>query len=973
MRPVNQVIRQRRKRHQASRRNPLPILSWLTATVVSLLFTAAVFASGWFLVRIMSNLPPIEKIEQLLNSENGDLKVPTRIFDREGKTVLANLENPAIERVWIEIADPNHSTATLSPDSPLARAIIGALEPTYNQPSGLSLQDFIRPKLDSIAQRLAYELLLWHEADGWQKTIRAKILGEQIVQRYGKFRTLIWYLNSAKFGPLVYGAETASRLYFSKPADQLDILEAAALVSVLESPSIHPLNAPEVVRKRTGDVLVRLLQTGWIKPDEISIANLDNLKFPPTAVNLQINQPTYVNLILQQLGEWYPVEVLERGGWEIITTIDQDLQHNLECTLQIQLDRLNRQVDLTTPPPTDCPAAFLLPGVASSTDESLFPLQSQAVILDLSSNQILAVVGLTQKGEEEQPFEYTSLEKHTAGTILTPFVYLAAFARGIQPASLQWDIPLNSEQTLSNLDGKYHGPIRARLALANDYLVPAYTLYNQIGAETVLNVTRQLGLSLGGFQGSTSRAISSEEFFFSSTVSILEIAKAYQVFANQGWLVGIMSPKASDLTSPPIYPFLIQRVTERNGRVLFDINNDQSTLQKRSVISPELAYLITHVLSDEAARWHTFGHPNPFEIGRRSAAKLGRTLHSNEYWAVGYTPQRLVAVWLGNDRNPNAGLKPSSVMNLWHALMQYSSQTLPALEWQAPTNLLTISVCDPSGMLPDQDCPSMVNEIFISGFEPRQTDQLFETYIINEQSGRLATVFTPLELVKEQRYMIIPPEAQAWALSEGIPLPPKEYDTIQLPSKPSENAQITSPQMFSYVRGTVEILGSASGEAFQYYRLQVGEGLFPRRWIQLGTDNPTPVKNGKLGGWDTQGTNGLFTLQLQVIGKENRVETAIVQLTVDNTPPSISITFPKTGRSYSIKEFPSLTFQIQAADDLGIKQVELYLDGKKIQTLTQPPFVFPWQTSVGSHQLSVLIYDLAGNHAQAEANFTITP
>lgn len=288
-----------------------------------------------------------------------------------------------------------------------------------------------------------------------------------------------------------------------------------------------------------------------------------------------------------------------------------------------------------------------------------------------------------------------------------------------------------------------------------------------------------------------------------------------------------------------------------------------------------------------------------------------------------------------------------------------------------PPTLLRRNVCDPSGMLPDADCPSIVNEIFISGFEPRQTDQLFQTYLVNEQTGRLATVFTPLELVKEQRYMVIPAEAHQWALAEGIPLPPKEYDRIQSPSLSSQNARITSPQMFSYVRSIVPIVGSASGENFQYYRLQVGEGLFPRRWIQIGSDQPNPVKEGKLGDWDSQGLNGLYTLQLQVVGKENRVETALLQLTVDNTPPTLSITFPESEKTYSIKEFTTLTFQIQAADNLDIQRVELYLDGDIIHTFTQPPYAFPWQSRVGFHRLVAIGYDLAGNSSQAELIFKI--
>lgn len=972
MRTVSQIIRQRRKREEVQRRNPLPLLGWLLATLTSILVTFSIFGFGWIASDLLRDLPPPEKIEQLLDNQTGSLKTPTRLLDREGKTVIASLENPAIGRIWLRRPDSPDTLPTLDLDSPLARAVIATFEPDFNQNSGFNWRDFTTPQLNTVAQRLAYDLLLWDEADGWRKTMRAKILGEQLNQQYGKLQTLLWFLNSAKFGPLVYGAETSARLYFNKSATELNILESAALVSILESPSIHPFNAPEVVRKRTGDILVRILKSNWIKADEISLANLENLKFSSSSVNLNLNQPTYVELILQQLAEHYPIEVIERGGWEIVTTIDTELQHNLECTLKIQMSRLTGKDETSTAPTPDCPAALLLPGVPSAAQTSATPLQAQGIILDPSTSQVLAIASIAQSTGEPWLYRYHPLGKHTAGTILTPLVYLAAFSRGIQPATLQWDIPPASDEVLANLDGKFHGPIRARIALANDYFAPALALFKQIGAETVLNVVEQLGITPELPDGASAFNLTPQQFFFSSKVSLLQIAQAYQVLANQGVLSGWVQRQSSPHEAGQVVPLLILKVSERDGLTSLELNSHPNIIHKKPVISPELAYLLTNVLADEAARWQTFGHPNPFEIGRPSTAKLGRTLTQNQFWAMGYTPQRLIAVWLGNEQSQNRSLKPSAVMNLWHALMQYSSRGLAATDWVAPPKLVRLNVCDPSGMLPDEDCPSIVNEIFIAGFEPRQTDHLFQTFLINEQTGRLATVFTPLELVKEQRFLTIPSEAQEWALAEGIPLPPKEYDRIEAPLPPSDKAQILSPQMFAYVRGRVEIIGTAAGEDFQYYRIQVGEGLFPRRWIQIGTDSSTPVKEGKLGIWDTQGFSGLYTLQLQVVGKENRVKTAILQLIVDNTPPTLSIIFPQTGSTYSIKEYPTMTFQIQGADNLGIQRVEVTLDGEKLHIFTQPPYAFPWRTTPGAHRLSVVIYDLAGNRSQAEALFTLT-
>ncbi|MGB9592291.1 MAG: Ig-like domain-containing protein, partial [Candidatus Kryptoniota bacterium] len=357
-----------------------------------------------------------------------------------------------------------------------------------------------------------------------------------------------------------------------------------------------------------------------------------------------------------------------------------------------------------------------------------------------------------------------------------------------------------------------------------------------------------------------------------------------------------------------------------------------------------------------------FKHPNFFEIGRTAAAKLGRTIAQDQYWAIGYTPQRLVGVWLGKMEATSSQpeLAPAS-MAMWYAMTQYSSQSLPAQSWETPPAIQKITVCDPSGLLPDEDCPATVNEVFLAGFEPHQSDNLFQTLPINEQTGRLATVFTPFELVKEKTFMIIPPQALAWAKSAHIAIPPTEYDVIQTTANLSSCARITSPAMFAFVHGKVKVIGSTACTGFHFYRLQLGKGLFPRKWLQIGTDVTQTVKQGELGEWDTSGLEGLYTLQLQVVGEENQVQTSLIQITVDNTPPTISIMYPTNGELISASEFPSITFQFQTYDDIAIKQVEIYLDGKNIYNLVQPPFAVPWQPNPGKHHLKVIAFDQAGN------------
>jgi hypothetical protein len=154
-------------------------------------------------------------------------------------------------------------------------------------------------------------------------------------------------------------------------------------------------------------------------------------------------------------------------------------------------------------------------------------------------------------------------------------------------------------------------------------------------------------------------------------------------------------------------------------------------------------------------------------------------------------------------------------------------------------------------------------------------DNLYAVYPVNRETGFLATVFTPLELVDPRTYMLIPDAARSWAASAGLPVPPGAYDTIQY-TPPAGEVSIRSPEMFSAVRGKVTVTGSASGEGFLLYRLQYGAGLNPKAWFQIGEDVTTPVTAGKLGEWDTTGLEGVYVLQLQVIYLDQTLKTASV-------------------------------------------------------------------------------------------------
>jgi hypothetical protein len=220
--------------------------------------------------------------------------------------------------------------------------------------------------------------------------------------------------------------------------------------------------------------------------------------------------------------------------------------------------------------------------------------------------------------------------------------------------------------------------------------------------------------------------------------------------------------------------------------------------------------------------------------------------------------------------------------------------------------------------------------------------------------------------VEERVFLVVPPEARTWAQAAGKATAPEVYDVIQPPS-PSPDVHITSPAMFGYLRGQVEIRGSAAGSGFVSYSLQAGEGLNPQSWIEIGQESHTSVQDGRLGLWDTSKLDGLYALRLVVVRSDNRVENDILQVTVDNTPPEARVEYPLNGQEFALSAGggQQITFQANASDGVGLIRLEWVLDGKVLGENRAEPFSLTWTAQAGEHKLFVRAQDLAGNQAES--------
>jgi len=791
---------------------------------VVILFTALAYAD------LTRDLPNVELLPALLYPPDGTLLQPTRVYDRTGQNLLFTFAPTELPRRYLSL---NSQVPQHLPDF-LAKATVAVSDPSFYSNGGYSLSGWQNPENHpTIAEKLVSDLLLYKEPPSLRRALRERILAAQITAKYGRTQILEWYLNSADYGHYAFGVDAAAQLYFGKSASELTSAESAILAATSQSPSLNPFDAKDVALQRGHDA-IQLMQTlHLISAPDAAAASSQTIALASAPASKTLMAPAFINLALDQLDKQFTRERIERGGLKVITTLDYDLQQQAACTSLVYVDRLEG----ITAPPTSCDTARLLPPLSSS--DLISEPSTSALILDPQSGQILAAVGETLKGEET-----AFLAAHDPGSLLAPFVYLTAFARGLSPASLVWDIP--SSNNVQNLDGQFHGPMRIRIAIANDYLAPAANIANQMGSESIARTESSFGLSNGN-------------------ATLLDIASAYSAFAAQGALYGQPGPSA------------VLRLEGLDHALWLDWSNPQA----QPIVTPQLAYLMNNVLSDEPARWPSLGHPNPLEIGRPAGVKLGQTNNGLDVWTVGYTPSRLIVVWTGTHASNAPRLSPQLSDGLWSALMQFASQSLPATGWSVPAGVITMNVCDPSGLLPTSDCPSIVSEVFLNGNEPVQADNLYHAYEINRETGYLATVFTPPQLVEQKVYMTIPPEAQAWAKSANIPAAPTSYDAIQ-PAQINPDVHITAPVMFADVNGQVQIKGTASGANFDHYRVQIGKGLNPQEWIQVGSDSTSPVTEDVLATWDTTGLDGLYAVQLQVVRTDQQVDTAIIQVNVKN-------------------------------------------------------------------------------------------
>lgn len=657
----------------------------------------------------------------------------TKIYDRYG-------------RLLYEIIDPHAGKHTPLPldEIPLClrQATIATEDANFYTNPGVDFRAILRALVinlrggevisggSTITQQLARNLLLSPE-ERVQRTLtrklRESILAWRLARAYSKDEILALYLNETYYGNVAYGVEAAAQAYFGKSAGELDLAECALLAGLPQSPATYnPLENPQAARKRQAVVLELMVKNGYISQEEARLAEEEQLHF--AAVPFPICAPHFVMYVWGLLEKRFGLEELYRGGLEVHTTLDLDMQETAQSIARRRLAILADRPRRDLPDPNLHNAAL--------------------VALDPETGEILALLGSPDYFEPEIDGAVNcALAPRQPGSSIKPITYAAAFARDYTPATMILDVRTafttkeGEPYVPLNYDLTFHGPVLAREALASSYNLPAVKVLDDVGLDNVTALARSLGITTFD---------DSERFGLALTlgggeVRLLELTAAYAAFASGGHKVETAA---------------ILRIEDSQGRILYE----RRPRWGERVLDERIAYLITDILSDDQARMSAFGEGSVLKLSRPAAVKTGTTTDWRDNWTIGYTPDFVVGVWAGNaDNSPMRHVSGvTGAAPIWHDFMEEVLEARPVEEFVEPAGLARVEVCALSGQLPNPYCPHRRTELFMAGTEPKETCQMHRLFQLDAATGQLASSDTPPERIVERVYTVLPAEAVEW-------------------------------------------------------------------------------------------------------------------------------------------------------------------------------------------------------------------
>ncbi|MDP3987922.1 MAG: PBP1A family penicillin-binding protein [Candidatus Levybacteria bacterium] len=488
----------------------------------------------------------------------------------------------------------------------------------------------------TITQQLIKSALLTPQTS-IERKVKEIILAFWTERIYTKDKILEMYFNQVPYGGTAWGVEAASEVYFGKKVKDLDLAQSAFLAGIPRAPSIYsPYGAyPNLWKKRQKEVIGRMIDLGYITKDQGQKALAEELSFKNPRI--PIHAPHFVMYVKDFLTNKYGITTVERGGLNVVTSLDLKIQDNAQ---KVVTEEIQNDIYLN--------------------------LTNGAVLVTNPANgDILAMIGSKDYNDPNGGNFNVTTGFRQPGSSIKVVTYSAALSNGFTAATILDDSPVSYSSPGSptyspvNYDGKFHGRVPLRIALANSFNIPAVKTLNQIGIPTMVNYGQKMGIKTWGDPKNYGLSLT----LGGGEVTMVDMATVYGVLANQGVRV-------------ELNPVL--KISDSNGNVLEEKNQkspiEQLLNQGTRVLDSGVTFILAGILSDNPARAMEFGTNSPLNIpGHTVSVKTGTSDNKRDNWTIGYTKNYVVTVWVGNnDNSPMSQSLASGITGaapIWNRIM----------------------------------------------------------------------------------------------------------------------------------------------------------------------------------------------------------------------------------------------------------------------------------------------------------------
>ena len=688
----------------------------------------------------------------------------------------------------------------------------------------------------------------------FSRKVKEAILSIELEILYSKDEILAMYLNEIPYGSNAYGIEAAANTFLGKKAKDLTLEEAATLVALPQAPTYYSPYGTHTkeLERRKNSVLEKMVTAGYIKQEDAEAAKTKSVAFVPRRES--IAAPHFVMYVKELLADKYGDKIVESGGLTVTTTLDMDKQKKAQ-----------EVIDTWGP----------------KNEKNARAKNAALVAIDPKTGQILSMIGSRDYFNTDIDGNVNvTTSKRQPGSSFKPIVYATGFKQEYSPATVLFDLKTDfgGGYVPDNYDGKFRGPVTVRTALSNSLNIPAVKMLGLVGVNNAIKTAEDFGITTFTDPSRYGLAL----VLGGGEVKLLELTGAYSVFADQG--------VKNDVTA-------ILKVQDQKGKVLEEYKEPKI---KNQTISPDIAYEISSILSDNQARAPIFGARSQLYFeGRTVAAKTGTTDAFRDAWTLGYTPSLTVGVWVGNNDNSSmSGTRGAGAMAaapIFHDFMARALSGTPNEEFKRPDDIKDVLVDTLTAKLPVSGATTRT-DIFAPWQIPTEHAFSKGTVKIDKACGdKLASDQTPSEYIEERIYRTIHSEkpdnpnwegpVRAWATANGYTQnPPTEY----CPAHAAGNLpaiSLSAPANEATVSGNFNLSASVSAPN------GISKVEFFIDDVSIGSVTSAPFSLSYNASGLAAGNHSIYTIVYDNVGFMARSSTITVSVTSDTAAPSIPTGF----------------------------------------------------------------------------------